>query len=82
MNNPLRNETPNGGPHKIFQLPPSGPKLLGAIPRILPHERVFPIQIGCDLFKLSGASLSSDGMSSSILGSLCAFIGEGEFVQS
>jgi hypothetical protein len=31
------------------------------IPNILPHERVFPIQIGCELFKLSGASISSDG---------------------
>lgn len=32
------------------------------IPNILPHERVFPIQIGSDLFRLSGASISSDGM--------------------
>lgn len=31
------------------------------IPQILPRERVFPIQIGGELFKLSGASLSSDG---------------------
>jgi hypothetical protein len=31
------------------------------IPHILPHERVFPIQIGSELFHLSGASLSSDG---------------------
>ncbi|KAH7039999.1 uncharacterized protein B0I36DRAFT_357360 [Microdochium trichocladiopsis] len=62
MNHPSRNGTPNGGP-KTFSLPPSGPKLIGAIPRILPHERVFPIQIGCDLFKLSGASLSSDAPS-------------------
>lgn len=31
------------------------------IPKILPHERVFPIQIGSELFKLSGASISSDG---------------------
>lgn len=28
---------------------------------ILPHEKVFPIQIGTELFRLSGASLSSDG---------------------
>ncbi|ELQ38627.1 BTB/POZ domain-containing protein [Pyricularia oryzae Y34] len=35
-------------------------KLMSKIPRILPHERVFPIQIGSKLFKLSGASLSSD----------------------
>lgn len=32
------------------------------IPLILPHERVFPIQIGSELFRLSGASISSDGM--------------------
>ncbi|KAK2002491.1 BTB/POZ domain-containing protein [Colletotrichum falcatum] len=33
------------------------------IPHILPHERVFPIQIGSELFKLSGASISSDAPS-------------------
>lgn len=33
------------------------------IPEILPRERVFPIQIGGELFKLSGASISSDGES-------------------
>lgn len=33
------------------------------IPIILPHERVFPIQIGSELFRLSGASISSDGLS-------------------
>lgn len=32
------------------------------IPSILPHERVFPIQVGSELFKLSGASISSDGV--------------------
>lgn len=31
------------------------------IPQILPHEKVFPIQIGSELFRLSGASISSDG---------------------
>ncbi|TGO42229.1 hypothetical protein BHYA_0011g00630 [Botrytis hyacinthi] len=30
------------------------------IPSHLPHEKVFPIQIGTELFRLSGASLSSD----------------------
>ena len=35
---------------------------ISKIPHILPHERVFPIQIGTELFKLSGASISSDGM--------------------
>lgn len=32
------------------------------IPNILPHERVFPVQLGSELFKLSGASISSDGV--------------------
>lgn len=40
----------------------SSVKLMSKIPNILPHERVFPVQIGTELFKLSGASLSSDGM--------------------
>jgi len=31
-------------------------------PSILPPEKVFPIQIGSDLFRLSGASISSDGL--------------------
>lgn len=31
------------------------------IPSVLPHEKVFPIQIGSELFRLSGASISSDG---------------------
>ena len=42
----------------------SMPQLVSKIPNILPHERVFPIQIGTKLFKLSGASISSDGQSS------------------
>ncbi|KAI0136875.1 BTB/POZ domain-containing protein [Xylariales sp. AK1849] len=46
-----------------FHLPPSHPRLISKIPRLLPHERVFPIQIGSELFKLSGASLSSDAPS-------------------
>ncbi|KAK9478911.1 hypothetical protein V1514DRAFT_279500 [Lipomyces japonicus] len=33
------------------------------IPRILPHEQVFSIQVGDSMFRLSGASLSSDGPS-------------------
>lgn len=42
---------------------PPSEKSISKIPEILPHERVFPIQIGSELFKLSGASLSSDGES-------------------
>ncbi|CCF56857.1 hypothetical protein KAFR_0B05620 [Kazachstania africana CBS 2517] len=33
------------------------------IPQILPHDRMYKIQIGTKLFKISGASLSSDGPS-------------------
>jgi len=33
------------------------------IPEILPHGRMFPIQIGTELFKLSGLALSSDAPS-------------------
>ncbi len=46
---------------KGSQTPTSTVQLISKIPKILPHERVFPIQIGSELFKLSGASLSSDG---------------------
>ncbi|KAG6014730.1 hypothetical protein E4U41_004779, partial [Claviceps citrina] len=38
-------------------------KTIHHIPPILPHEGVFPIQIGGHLFRLSGASLSSDAPS-------------------
>lgn len=41
---------------------PEARKLNTDIPKCLPHEKVFPIQIGTELFRLSGASLSSDGM--------------------
>ncbi|KAG5983034.1 hypothetical protein E4U55_000930 [Claviceps digitariae] len=42
---------------------PPSEKTIHKIPSILPRERVFPIQIGSELFKLSGASLSSDAPS-------------------
>lgn len=45
------------------RLAESSMQMAARIPNILPHERVFPIQIGCELFKLSGASLSSDAPS-------------------
>ena len=57
--------TPSLGVQQDIRTPASTVQLLSKIPRILPHERVFPIQIGSELFKLSGASISSDGMSRS-----------------
>ncbi|KAJ8124160.1 hypothetical protein ONZ43_g64 [Nemania bipapillata] len=51
------------GSRTVLHLPPSNPQLITKIPNILPHERVFPVQIGSELFKLSGASLSSDAPS-------------------
>jgi len=39
-------------------------------PSILPPEKVFPIQIGSELFRLSGASISSDGLYNSPFESL------------
>ncbi|KAK9352613.1 hypothetical protein V1523DRAFT_413381 [Lipomyces doorenjongii] len=41
----------------------NGPMLHVNIPQILPHEQVFSIQVGDTLFRLSGASLSSDAPS-------------------
>ncbi|KAI1101186.1 hypothetical protein F4804DRAFT_316795 [Jackrogersella minutella] len=63
MNNVSRNLSETSKGRDVFHLPPSDPELISKIPRILPHERVFPIQIGTELFKLSGASLSSDAPS-------------------
>ncbi|KAK9450166.1 uncharacterized protein V1518DRAFT_413151 [Limtongia smithiae] len=37
--------------------------ILNKIPHILPHEKVFSVQVGDMLFRLSGASLSSDAPS-------------------
>ncbi len=49
----------------IMREPPRVPQAVRGtpidIPHILPHEKVFPIQIGSELFRLSGASISSDG---------------------
>lgn len=44
-------------------LPASHPST-SAAPLVLPARKVFPIQIGDKLFRLSGASISSDGKSS------------------
>ena len=53
----MASSTPAAGkrqePHRV--------RTMHKIPDILPRERVFPIQIGGELFKLSGASISSDG---------------------
>lgn len=43
----------SGGPRRTLTDP--------AIPMVLPARKVFPIQIGDKLFRLSGASISSDG---------------------
>lgn len=58
---------PSASPSEAPKTAPPALALHGAdihkIPQILPRERVFPIQIGGELFKLSGASLSSDAPS-------------------
>ncbi|KAJ9149839.1 BTB/POZ domain-containing protein-like protein [Pleurostoma richardsiae] len=60
-----RSEPHPATPQVAPRQPPqsSSIQLISKIPRILPHERVFPIQIGSELFKLSGASISSDAPS-------------------
>ena len=51
---------PTGGPAQGRQA--RGSRVPSATPpSILPPEKVFPIQIGSELFRLSGASISSDG---------------------
>ncbi|KAL2131213.1 hypothetical protein VTI74DRAFT_5416 [Chaetomium olivicolor] len=52
----------NGG-QEYGSFEPDSSAHVHRIPNILPHERVFPIQIGSELFKLSGASISSDAPS-------------------
>ncbi|KAK3951884.1 hypothetical protein QBC32DRAFT_342820 [Pseudoneurospora amorphoporcata] len=54
---------PRNGEHGGSSFSASTHQRIVHIPNILPHERVFPIQIGSELFKLSGASLSSDAPS-------------------
>ncbi|KAH7625257.1 hypothetical protein B0T09DRAFT_361634 [Sordaria sp. MPI-SDFR-AT-0083] len=51
------------GEHGVSSFSASSHQRIVHIPNILPHERVFPIQIGSELFKLSGASISSDAPS-------------------
>lgn len=48
-------------PHAAMRPPRPPDRTAAQIPEILPHGRVFPIQIGRELFKLSGASICSDG---------------------
>jgi hypothetical protein len=52
---------PNANSGEILRPPSQTEATVSKIPHLLPHERVFPIQIGSELFKLSGASISSDG---------------------
>ncbi|KHO01858.1 BTB/POZ domain-containing protein [Metarhizium album ARSEF 1941] len=61
---PSESFTPSSvqGSHVVPMMAPNE-KNVSRIPPILPRERVFPIQIGSELFKLSGASLSSDAPS-------------------
>ena len=54
-------DSPKNPLHAVGQPGASARKLNTSIPHILPHEKVFPIQIGSELFRLSGASISSDG---------------------
>jgi hypothetical protein len=42
-------------------------KSQASTPSILPAEKVFPIQIGSELFRLSGASIASDGLYSLLI---------------
>ncbi|KAG6008542.1 hypothetical protein E4U21_004382 [Claviceps maximensis] len=58
-----RDTTSSFSANNMVPPPPPSEKNIHKIPYILPRERVFPIQIGCELFKLSGASLSSDAPS-------------------
>ncbi|GKT56748.1 BTB/POZ domain-containing protein [Colletotrichum tofieldiae] len=58
------NNSSNARPQPPSRSPaPHDEAQVAKIPHILPHERVFPIQIGNELFKLSGASISSDAPS-------------------
>ncbi|KAH6680238.1 BTB/POZ domain-containing protein [Halenospora varia] len=61
----MRQETITPNPPGILRDPAvvTARKMNTDIPNILPHERVFPIQIGSELFRLSGASISSDAPS-------------------
>ncbi|KAK2021062.1 BTB/POZ domain-containing protein [Colletotrichum zoysiae] len=60
---PTNNNAKNSQPPPSTTSAPRDEAHVVKIPHILPHERVFPIQIGNELFKLSGASISSDAPS-------------------
>lgn len=55
--------TPRAGAHNTANRGSRGGRSVSnsQVPSVLPPEKVFPIQIGSDLFRLSGASISSDG---------------------
>ncbi|KAM4059138.1 BTB/POZ fold domain containing protein [Hirsutella rhossiliensis] len=55
--------TPNTAGAAAMRPPRPLDRATAKIPDILPHSRVFPIQIGSELFKLSGASICSDAPS-------------------
>lgn len=59
----MASASPSDGHGTTPSHPPQTEASISKIPPILPRERVFPIQIGGELFKLSGASISSDGKS-------------------
>ncbi|KAK6505973.1 hypothetical protein TWF506_010900 [Arthrobotrys conoides] len=46
-----------------LELKQSSSQQMNRIPYILPHDKVFNIQVGCQMFSLSGASISSDAPS-------------------
>ncbi|KAK6332142.1 hypothetical protein TWF718_002676 [Orbilia javanica] len=46
-----------------LELKQSSSQQMNRIPHILPHDKVFNIQVGCQMFSLSGASISSDAPS-------------------
>ncbi|EPS43273.1 hypothetical protein H072_2776 [Dactylellina haptotyla CBS 200.50] len=59
--NASRNASGSGsGPRTATDLSLHG---MNRIPSILPHDKVFNVQVGCQMFSLSGASISSDGKS-------------------
>ena len=60
------NASGQSGPTPVPPPPRARRRTLAEVPQapmLLPARKVFPIQIGSELFRLSGASISSDGQS-------------------